>query len=334
VIIAAYAGCSQIPKAIEAASSLPPDAKTQVQIGRLFLAIHQPAAAIRFLSHAGDDNPSWFIARLSLAEAYLTNHDAEGALKQLDQLAGSERNSADALELRATCLRMTGRVVEAEQVFRKLPALFPDDPRSYVNATQIPLEEQHWNEALQILNVGLARMPENWLLLFRRGMTLKFAGRISAAQEDLIRALRSGGDTLLISAALGDIYASQGDLKGAIELFRETFEKTGAPEFQLAYALALARQGDNAKAIPQFEAAAASMPKNARCHFEYGKILRSTGNNQKARRELELARSIDPDFASNLYALSRLYHALGERDLEANTMRDFLAARQKANLER
>lgn len=50
--------------------------------------------------------------------------------------------------------------------------------------------------------------------------------------------------------------------------------------------------------------AAELLPKNARVHFEYGKLLQRTGQIRAAKEELELARSLDPKLTANLYALT------------------------------
>ena len=328
-IISAYGACNQISKATQVASLLPSNFETMVELGKTFLALDQPLTAIQFFERASNLNPLSTVARLSLAEAYLKKMDPESALQELSRLSPAEFDSASAIELRASCLVAMGKRSEAQELFRDMTTRFPDDPKSYVNATQIPLEDQHWDEALELLNVGLARMPRSWLLLFRRGMALKLSWKLKDAREDFVQALQVGGDTLLISAALGEVYASQGDLQGASLLFRKTFEQTGSPEFQLAFALTLAKQGEDKEALAQFQSAAAHMPHDARCHLEYGKMLKRVGQFQQARQELELARSLDPNLAGTLYALSRLYHELGERDLEASTLKEFLSARQK-----
>jgi tetratricopeptide (TPR) repeat protein len=328
-IAAAYGACRQISKAVEAASLLPHDTKTLVEIGKLFIALQAPENAIHFLEIARANDPNVPVARLLLAEAYLRSKDPEKSVQELDALPSPVRDSANAMELRASCLLAQGKRGEAQQLFQEMIARFPNDPKVYISATQIPLEDQRWDAALQILDDGLKQLPENWLLLFRRGMARKLAGKLRESQEDLLHALQANGDTLLVSAALGEVHAAQGDLAGASQLFYKVFKETGSPEFQFAYGLSLARQGEDAKALEQLREAAAGMPRNARCHFEYGKLLRRNGQFQQARREFEMARSLDPDLAGNLYALSKLYQALGEADLAAKMLTEFLAVHQQ-----
>ena len=149
------------------------------------------------------------------------------------------------------------------------------------------------------------------------------------AKADLLEAMHQGGDVSLLSAALGEVYAAQGDLAGAAQIFRKTFDETGAPEFQLAYALALEKQGNDAQALEELKKAVAILPNDARAHFEYGKLLRRDGQIKEARQELERAKALDPNLSSNLYVLSRLYQSLGETDRAAKTLQEFLASTEK-----
>ena len=328
-IFSAYEGCNQTQKAVDAAQLLPTDAETQLAIGRTLLALREPQPAVPFLERARDSGGS-AAAILMLAEAHLSSGNPERALQDLTSLPDSDRTSVAALELRATCLVKMGKRVEAQAQFMELVGRFPENPEVYIDATQIPLEDQKWDVSLAILNNGLNRLPGNWLLLFRRAMTYKLSTRLKEARADLLEAMRHGDDVPLVAAALGEVYAAQDNLTGAAQLFRQTFGETGAPEFQFAYALALEKQGDDVEALKEMNKAALLLPSNARAHFEYGKLLRKNGQMQEARQELEHARVLDPNWSETLYVLSRLYQNLGESDRAAETLKDFYAASQKS----
>jgi tetratricopeptide (TPR) repeat protein len=222
-----------------------------------------------------------------------------------------------------------GERSEAQELFFALLRQAPDDPKMYVNATQILLEDQKWQASLNVLNEGLKRLPGNWLLLFRRAITYKLSGQFDAARTDLLEAIHNGGDIPLLSAALGDVLAAQHDFVGAAGVFQKALHDSGAPEFQLAYALAIARQGKQNEALVEMKRAVELLPRNARAHLEYGKLLQSNAQFDEARSELEYAKQLDPNLLSNLYVLSRLYRTLGESDLASKTLQEFLAGRQR-----
>jgi tetratricopeptide (TPR) repeat protein len=136
--------------------------------------------------------------------------------------------------------------------------------------------------------------------------------------------------TLMQSQNYAAAIEEWGNLAGAAQIFRKTFNETGAPEFQVAYALALEKQGNGGEALKDMEKAAALLPNDARTRFEYRKLLSENGRMNDARRELERAKALDPKLSENLYFLSRLYQKLGETDRAARTMKEFLVSKEKS----
>jgi tetratricopeptide (TPR) repeat protein len=331
-IFSGYQNCDQPEKSLQAARMLPSDAETQLTIGKTLLAFHEPQSAIFFLEHSGDSSTRSPAVIWMLADAYLSSGNPQIALQQLETLSEADRVSKTSLELRASCLMKLGKRSEAQEQFMSLIEKFPDDPEAYINATQIPLEDQNWQQSLEIVNSGLQRIPTNWLLLFRRAMTFKLSSQLGKAQTDLLEAMRHEGDVPLLSAALGEVYAAQGNLVDAAQIFRKTFVETNIPAFQFAYALALEKEGNDAQALSELKKSAELLPNDARVHFEYGKMLRKNAQIKEARQELERARALDPDLAGNLYVLSRLYQTLGETDRAAKVLKEFNAATQKSGL--
>ena len=153
--------------------------------------------------------------------------------------------------------------------------------------------------------------------------------RLDEAQTDLLEAVKSGGDIGLVLAALGDTTAARGDLSGAADLFRRTFEKTKLPDFQLAYALALAKEGSEAEALREMQKAVALLPANVRARYEYGKLLRRSGQVAAARQEFERVKQLDPKYSPNLYALSRVYADIGKPELASQLAREFVASKDR-----
>jgi Flp pilus assembly protein TadD len=256
-----------------------------------------------------------------LAEAYLASCQPAKTLEVLGQSSDYETR-----DLRASALLALGREAEAELEFRSLVETFPSVPAAYVAATQVPLRQKHWDDALAILNAGLARMPGDWLLLFRRGMVYKLSGHLVEARTDFIASLTNHGEVALVAAALGDLEAENGDLSSAADLFQRTFEQTKLPQFQLAYALALDRLGDSQKALAELRDAARSAPQNAQIHYTMGKMLAREGRFSEAQSEFEKTRQIAPGLAVNLYALAHVYLSQGQ----SAKARDVMVAFQKA----
>ena len=281
-------------------------------------------AAIPELTAALQLQPGDPELQLALAEAYYLEKLPR---QSLTTLARIQKPGYRAIELKASALNQLGKRKEAQEVFEELARQNPDNDEALVAVTQIPLEERDWHRVLQLLDAGLAQRPDSWLMLFRRGVTYKLAGRRKEAAADFVRSVERGGDIALVSAALGETLAADGDLSSASEVFRDAFAKTGRPELRLAYSLALESQGELEAAMREAALAAAQLSASARAQYEYGKLLIKAGKTLEAKEVLERARSLDPTNAPALYALGRLYKQLGEANLSAVTMQEFLKQR-------
>ncbi len=323
----ASAGNRQL--AIRAASLLPPDAETQLIIGRWFLAANQPGDAVAFLERASASGNLREQALLSLADAYLAGCQASKALTVLSQMHQYE-DQYQVLDRTGSALLALGREEEAEKQLAGLVEKFPDLPAAYVAATQVALQQKRWDDAIQLLNSGLIRMPDDWLLLFRRGVVYKLSGHVDAARNDFMNSLRQHGQVVLVAAALGDLEAENGNLPGAAALFKRTWLETGLPQFQFAYALALDRLGDTQAAMTELADAARRSPKDAQVHYTLGKMLARANRLAEAQSQFEQTRQLAPGLAVNLYALGHAYLAQGEAAKAKEVMSEFQKAKLQA----
>ena len=120
---------------------------------------------------------------------------------------------------------------------------------------------------------------------------------------------------VFLSAALGrlaDSRAHTGDYPGAVRLFDEAMA-VGAPDtsgdLRVAYAQAALLGRDVSKAKSLAESAVSESPKNAEARFVLGEALLQNDESDSARKELEIAVALDPNYKSGL-ALAKAYLAL------------------------
>jgi tetratricopeptide (TPR) repeat protein len=309
---------------LQAANLLPKDAATQLSLGLWLLAANLPGESVAFLKSGPPEEAS-----IPLAEAYLASCDPGKTLEVLSQIHPSHDQDYEARDLRASALLALHREGDADAEFRSLVEHFPDVPAAYVAATQVALHQKQWEDALGLLNAGLARMPGNWLLLFRRGVVYKLSGHLDEARTDLMDSLKNHGEVALVAAALGDLEAEKGDLAGAADLFQRSWQQTKLPQFLLAYALALDRAGDSERALAELREAARYSPRDAQVHYTLGKMLARDGRLREAQAEFERAREIDPGLAVNLYALAHAYLAQGESTKAKEVMTAFQKAKRE-----
>jgi len=134
----------------------------------------------------------------------------------------------------------------------------------------------------------------------------QFAGDFAAASRDY---------QAFLSAALGhlaDSHAHTGDYPGAVRLFDEAIA-VGAPDpsgdLRLAYAQAALLSRDVPKAKSLAQSVVSEIPKNAEARFLLGEALLQNDEADSARKELESAVALDPNYKNGL-ALAKAYLAL------------------------
>lgn len=325
-IFRACLSAGNVENALTAARLLPRDPPVQLEIGSAMVRSHHLAESSVFLAAAAAAPDFRTQAAVVMADGYLASGDPARAIQILLDLPPDFA----VLELRAGALLKLNRADQAQTVLNQLLRTYPENPSAYIASTQSLLEARRFDDALAILNSGLERLPGNWLLLLRRGITYKLRGSYPQAREDLTASLASEGDPSLVAAALGDVMAAEGDVSGAARIFQRVMQQTRQPQFQLAFALALSQMGDNAKALQECALAVQLLPGNARAHFEYGKLLRQSENPHAARREFERARRLDPRLGANLYALSRIYRELGDAPRAEAATREFLMTKRSS----
>jgi Flp pilus assembly protein TadD len=191
--------------------------------------------------------PADFSAHFNLGALALSRKEIPSALTHLRAALRVEPEQPAALNTFGAALESDGQIEEAIEQFRHALRVRPDDPSARYNLA-VALETQgHLEEAAAGFRELVAGHPQD-----------------RPSHEHLVQALRK----------LGDSAASAGRLPRALEYYRDLVGlEAGDPDVRNNYGILLARSGDNASAIVQFEAALKLDPGHA-----------------AARRNLEVAR--------------------------------------------
>lgn len=230
-------------------------------------------------------------------------------------------------------------------------------------ASQLVLQYE-WKEAIQLLEAGLGRHPDQLELLLQLGALLVRSGQVAKGERLLEQALeiQPGNSEALRSAA--DAQLRQGDLSSAIDLLRESLSQSGEnveshhslarsllaqgeielalvhtrlaidlnpldPRFRLLYSFILEAQGGQNKAEEQLRLAYRLAPSDPGILFELSERRRRAGSPLHAQEYLEMAIKIDPENPLYHDRLANLYHELGqeeEAEAEVQLSKSLLAA--------
>jgi tetratricopeptide (TPR) repeat protein len=215
-------------------------------------------------------------------------------------------------------------------------------------ASQLVLQHE-WKEAIQLLEAGLDRHPDQPELLLQLGALLVRSGQVSQGERLLeqVLAIEPGNSEALRSAA--DAQLRQGDLSSAIDLLRESLSQSGKnveshhslarsllaqgeiemavehtrqsielnpldPRFRRLYSFLLEAQGDQDKAEKQLRLAYRLAPSDPGILFELSERRRRAGTPLHAQEYLEMAIGIDPENPLYHDRLADLYQELGQKE--------------------
>jgi predicted Zn-dependent protease len=146
----------------------PTNAKLYFERGFLYQQHYEYNKAIKDLLKSeklGNTAPE---LKYILAETYYLNKKYKHALKLTEQLLITNSSSVQTYQLQAQILFSLNRFVEAEKnysyVFQHSANLLPEDIIEYTTIV-LALDNTNYNEALNIINVGLEKIGENTLTL-------------------------------------------------------------------------------------------------------------------------------------------------------------------------
>ncbi|UCE40867.1 MAG: sulfatase-like hydrolase/transferase [Candidatus Aminicenantes bacterium] len=188
------------------------------------------------------------------------------------------------------------RFQDAEAIYEKLLALRPDVPTSYVNVALMKARSEKMDEAIQILEQGVERMPDSEVLLSRLGHTYMVAGRVKKALDTFDRILKTNPryfDALMATAWMLDLIGQKEDAQG---YYRKTLEVE--PENKFArknYALSLATSGKLNPAIEIYSRLIEDYPDDHEIRKELGIAYGAAGEISRSIEQLEKAVSLHPD---------------------------------------
>lgn len=290
-------------------------AQANTLLGELYLRLQQPTLAVPFLRVAAKDNPS---VKLSLAECLLKLGNTEEAARMASQAEkefqvlvsdslGSEESQSEIRVRWAECLRIQGRLQEAQSVLLQGLALADDDP---------------------VLRRAFGKL----IAISATGERLRGASDVARYAELLTQALRYDSENLVIVTRLAQLPLKPGQLDDAtLETAREivTNRREAVPdqvELEMLQAWVERMQGEPLKAIETMRRVVEAHPE---LRLSLAQLLRLTGDSDGAKEEAKVAIRYfteqigeDPEDHVNYVQLAQAYEFLdySDRALEVITI--------------
>ncbi|HEX4823188.1 MAG TPA: sulfatase-like hydrolase/transferase [Candidatus Polarisedimenticolaceae bacterium] len=261
-------------------------------------------------------NPANHQARTTAVMALLALGDAKEAEDEAAQAvaaAEADRDAPRALVLKAKGLeagaaRLSGKLPEAEKLYRAILAEEPSGDAAAVDLARLLVAEKRLDEASTLLDAALRRDPRNGMALAAR-FALATASGDDAARLAAAKALadaRAGDPEVLPDAAA--LLAASGDAARAAACYAVLVDLAPHPGVELLGKLGVTalKAGAFDAAADAFTRGAAAAPGDPRPVYYLGVVAAKRGDTEGARRAYERALALDPGFTKAREALRAL----------------------------
>lgn len=160
------------------------------------------------------------------------------------------------------------------------------------------LDEEKYEEAIQIFTEVLADDAANPLIFYYRGMAFEKNGNIDNAMTDYQKATELKADFILPLSQLGKIHARQGNFEKAVEYYKKITDSGDEDATNYYnYGICLMNLGNSAEAKLMFEKLLSFDEEYSIAYYRLGLIYLSLNETEKAKELLHKFITMDPDNA-------------------------------------
>ena len=259
----------------------------------------------------------------------------EDALALARQLAA--RNPSRALLLRlAELAESSGDLDTAIDARRKVIQVEPGQEDGYIELGEFCVKYRNPELALEILDLGLRRIPQSYRLLVQKGITLGQGQRYDAARQAFSDAMAVRPNHSVALTALAVTMILSEEMPEALEMLREGVARF-ADDFYLHYIYGFALDRSRAEDVVQgWETLAEKHLRRAielngdfpPAYYRLGKLL-ADREVDEAIHNLEAAVRLDPQLIAAKYQLGQLYIDSGRMDDGARLMEEVGEAKEQ-----
>ncbi|MEZ5847772.1 MAG: tetratricopeptide repeat protein [Geminicoccaceae bacterium] len=246
---------------------------------------------------APEDGDTWlFIARQMLAE-----NNVPLALDALDEVGGDSLFTWDADLLRAQAYNVTGRNEEAFALLEEMGERRPERIDALVSLGDMLRREERYAEAEVAYSEAISRIremgPDNWRLLYARGITYERTDRWELAEADFLAALDLEPEQPFVLNYLGYSWVDKGlNLDRATDMLHRAVELRPKDGFIVdSLGWAFFRLGRFEDAVVNLERAVELQPDDPVINDHLGDAYWRVGRQREARFQWERTLIFDPE---------------------------------------
>ena len=184
--------------------------------------------------------PASQTSRYNLASAQWKAKQNQNAMKTLEPLIGSNSSDEKALSLASAIAEGEDNTPEAIRLLRQAIVANPKNEDLYLQFAMLSFTHNSMNVGIELLNIGLAQIPDAASLYFARGVLLIQTSNYEKGLADLETANKLDPTLSLASSAEGLLNSQRHNLSQAITKFRKAIQvdpKDAYSHYLLAEAL-------------------------------------------------------------------------------------------------
>jgi len=225
-------------------------------------------------------------AMAQLLQTHVEAGDLDAAQTYLDGVLAAEPDSMPARQMLAGLKVMQGDYGGAESLYRELIAGAPAVAQPYQALAALLAGMGRGDEALGVLDAGLAATGEDPGLLFIKAGLVEGRGDYEGAIGIYEALYARDTSSAVIANNLASLLTSQRDDAASLErafTIARRLRTTDVPHFQETYGWILHLRGDSAQALDYLEPAARALSDNALVQFHLAEAQLATGRTAEAR---------------------------------------------------
>lgn len=263
--------------------------QTLEQYGTCLVQANQAKRAVPIFEALLNQQPENEAARYNFAFVQLQVGQYSGVLNTLAPLTDRASPDSDSLSLLAQAYESMLDTPHAVETLQRAMAAYPLNPEFYVSFATISLAHRSFQVGVDVLTVGIARIPTDASLYFARGVLYLELDQYQKSEDDFDRAELLNPELPFGSAALGLSKLQLREPEEAEKIARLDLTKNPDDPY-VNYVLAESiRQQGFPPGTPEFQLALSAAEKSVRLQPDYSRARQLLSRLYVASGKYELA---------------------------------------------
>ncbi len=259
------------------------------QYGSCLVQLNQTKRAVPIFEELFNQQPENEAARYNFAFVQLQAGQYSDVLKTLAPLTDRDPPDSDSLSLLVQAYESMLDTPHAVDTLQRAMTAYPLNPEFYISFATISLAHRSFQIGIDVLNVGIARLPKEASLYFARGVLYLELDQYQNSEEDFDRAELLNPELPFGSAALGLSKLQLRQPEEAEKIARLDLAKNPNDPY-LNYVLAESiRQQGFPPGTPKFNLAVSAAEKSVRLQPDYSRARQLLSRLYQTSGKYELA---------------------------------------------